>query len=232
MKEEIRRLHVELLKNDFLRYLDEFDRNCPFSPYQRDCHIATIACRRELGTAAAAINDRTFLEKLRTTLKAWGVGSRGAVLVEYDKFAVSLKHYEKAISELDGLSIEADDLNCDLIIPKLWEIIAGLDVVNNLRGEKALAPIVSGTKTLHHILPDLVPPMDREYTQAFFGWHNPEFQYRQEQRFYYIFECMTEIAKAIKPSQFVGGGWRTCTAKLIDSALVGYCRANGIKKIA
>lgn len=34
---------------------------------------------------------------------------------------------------------------------------------------------MAGSKTLHHLLPDLVPPIDREYTRPFFGLHNPEF---------------------------------------------------------
>jgi hypothetical protein len=29
---------------------------------------------------------------------------------------------------------------------------------------------VPGTKALHHLLPDLVPPMDRAWTGAFFHW--------------------------------------------------------------
>jgi hypothetical protein len=34
---------------------------------------------------------------------------------------------------------------------------------------------MAGSKALDHLLPDLVPPMDREYTRPFFGLHNPEF---------------------------------------------------------
>jgi hypothetical protein len=36
------------------------------------------------------------------------------------------------------------------------------------RAKRAL--IVPGTKALHHVLPDLVPPMDRAWTGAFFLW--------------------------------------------------------------
>jgi len=43
-------------------------------------------------------------------------------------------------------------------------LVSGLAVVDNK------ARIVAGTKTLHHLLPDLVPPMDRAWTGAFFGW--------------------------------------------------------------
>jgi hypothetical protein len=40
--------------------------------------------------------------------------------------------------------------------------------------------IVTGTKTLHHIIPDLVPPMDRGYTRRFFGFWGQQFQYHPD----------------------------------------------------
>jgi hypothetical protein len=230
MKEDIRRRRVELLQNDFKRYLEEFDRNCPFSPSQRDCHRSTIQLRRELGAAVEAIKNKSFLEDLRHTLTAWRVGTRGTVLVGFDRFKESLNQNEKIISELDGLSIEDERVDLSQLTKKLWALIAGLDVVVNTRGEKVSAPIVSGTKTLLHIMPDLVPPMDREYTQAFFGWHNPEFQYRQEYCFRYIYNSLATIARKVKPSKYIGTGWHSSTAKLLDSALVGFCLIHHIEK--
>ncbi|MEI8083497.1 MAG: hypothetical protein WCI74_16795 [Actinomycetes bacterium] len=41
------------------------------------------------------------------------------------------------------------------------------------------ARLVPCTQALHHVPPDVVVPIDRDYTQSFFVWHNPEFQNRQ-----------------------------------------------------
>ena len=231
MKENARRERIELFGSDFARYIAEFDRECPFSASQRNSHRSTIERRRKLGSAIAAINDDLFLTELRETLVSWKVGTRaGTVLVGFDKFKDSLIRHSEIISSLDGLNIEDNGLDIDRIAGKIWKLIDELEIVENSRGERVLAPVVSGTKTLLHILPDLVPPMDREYTQAFFGWHNPEFQYRQEYCFKYIFRSMAMVARRVKPSLYVGTGWHTSTAKIMDSAIVGFCLAHDIKK--
>lgn len=230
MKENARRERIELFGRDFGRYIAEFDRACPFSASQRNSHMTTIEMRRRLGSGVAAINDSQFLTGLRGTLVSWKVGMRGTLLVGFDKFKDSLVRNIELISGLDGLSIEDDSLDIERAANKIWKLIDELDIVVNSRGERVLAPVVSGTKTLLHILPDLVPPMDREYTQAFFGWHNPEFQYRQEYCFKYIFRSMAMVARRVKPSLYVGTGWHTSTAKIMDSAIVGFCLAHDIKK--
>ena len=230
MKENGRRERIELFGRDFGRYIAEFDRACPFSASQRNSHKTTIEMRRRLGSGVAAINDSQFLTGLRGTLVSWKVGMRGTVLVGFDKFRDSLIRNSELISGLDGLSIEDDGLDIERVASKIWELIDELDIVVNSRGERVLAPVVSGTKTLLHILPDLVPPMDREYTQAFFGWYNPEFQYRQEYCFKYIFRSIAMVARQVKPSLYVGTGWHTSVAKLMDSAIVGFCLAHDVKK--
>ena len=231
MKDELRKQRLELLSRDFPVYLDKFDRNCPFSSYQRDCHISTIELRRVTGSVKGAIDSNLFLEQLRKTLKAWRIGTRGTQLVDIGVFTDRLKQNEKAIADLDGLSIEDEGLDINSIITKLWSIISDLSIVTNSRHEPVNAPIVSGTKTLLHFLPDLIPPMDRKYTQAFYGWHNPEFQYHQEYCFRYIYGSMAEVARNAKPSRYVGQSWRTCTAKLLDSALIGFCLFHGIENM-
>jgi hypothetical protein len=90
-----------------------------------------------------------------------------------------------------------------------------LEVVDNE------AKLVSGSKALHHLLPELVVPIDRAYTQRFFGWQNPVFQYRQRQCFREAFSAFAEIARSVGPENFVGTGWRSSRTKIIDNALIG-----------
>ena len=139
MKEELRRCRIDQLKNEFQRYLAEFTLNCPFSTFQRDSHKSTIERRRALGSAVAAIRDEFFLEDLRTTLKVWGIGIRGATLVDINKFAESLSRFKSVIAELDGHNIEDDNLNLNWVIQKLWGVIDGLDIAVNLKGKKVSA---------------------------------------------------------------------------------------------
>lgn len=43
-----------------------------------------------------------------------------------------------------------------------WEVIAHINV------STSRTQIVAGSKMLHHLLPDLIPPIDRQYTFRFF----------------------------------------------------------------
>ena len=83
--------------------------------------------------------------------------------------------------------------------------------------------LVSGAKALHHVLPALVFPIDREYTQTFFGWHTAEFQNNPQKCFTLIFVTVAELAKKQRCSRFVGERWMSTPAKILDNAIVGYC---------
>jgi hypothetical protein len=122
---------------------------------------------------------------------------------------------------LQGLSIDAASLGVDNAAELVWKAVERLEVT------ESKATLVAGTKTLHHLLPELVPPMDREYTQRFFGWHNPQFQYGQEKCFRSAFGAFAFIAREVNPRQFVGThAWNTSLTKVLDNALVGLMRAS------
>jgi hypothetical protein len=44
------------------------------------------------------------------------------------------------------------------------------------------------------------------------------------------FVVFREIAKKAKPSRNVGTGWNTGPAKVVDNAIVGYCRATQLDR--
>jgi len=76
------RSSVQLLVASFERFLAYYEANPPFAKAgQLSTHRRTIALRRRLGTAAAALADDSFLDSLTETLIAWGVGSHDAILV-------------------------------------------------------------------------------------------------------------------------------------------------------
>jgi hypothetical protein len=83
------------------------------------------------------------------------------------------------------------------------------------------------TKTLHHLLPDLVIPMDRAWTGAFFKFHLPEWQDPSSQRriFKIAYDQFAAVAHRTNPEQYVTHqGWRTSRAKILDNALIGFCK--------
>jgi hypothetical protein len=74
-------------------------------------------------------------------------------------------------------------------VRSLWNLIAELRIVENL------TPMVPGTKTLHHIQPLLVVPIDRLYTGTFFAWTTGRMQSAQPELFREAFSTFSTIVR-------------------------------------
>ena len=208
---------VTLLIERFDRWLKVFDDRPPFSKYgQLEYHQETINLRLSFNSAADAIHDDNFLRSLYyKTLPAWGIGKRGSRLLPYSEFSTALRLRMDEIANLDGMKIYDGQLDVASVSRSLWQLISSLEIVENK------AKLVACSKALHHILPELVVPIDRKYTRNFFGWHQDKFQNKQEQFFNLAFENFVKVARATNPAQYVGVGWHTSSTKVIDNAIVG-----------
>lgn len=207
---------VDLLKRHFPALVEGYDARAPFvRSGQLESHRQTILARRSAGSATVALGDDAFLALLYRTLQKWGIGARGSRLAPFGQFASSLRLCEADIAALDSLKIDDPTLQVGDTSARVMAVIERLEIVDNK------APLVPCTKALHHLLPDLVVPIDREYTQRFFGWHNPEFQYRQGEFFAQAFATFADVARAANPQQYVrDAGWHTSRTKVIDNAIV------------
>lgn len=207
---------TKALIEKFPEWVSYFETNGPFrKPDQLQFHRETIDRRLELGSAAAAVTDEQFLRALYKTLRAWGIGARGSRLKPFDDFSAILGRLKETVAELETATIDDQRLDVGATIDRLWALHSQLPIVENA------AKLVPVTKALHHVLPELVVPMDREYTQIFFGWHTPQFQYRQRTCFAEAFCAFAQIARAVNPSQYVNRGWNSSRTKVLDNALVG-----------
>jgi hypothetical protein len=221
--EETVRQRLDDLIAGFDEYASRFDSAVSVDDdRQFGSHRRTIQRRRELGSIEAAIEDEAFVELLYRTIQQWGIGRRGSRIVPLPTFHASLLAHRSALLDLDRLSIESDAFEVASIGAALDDLVANLSIVENR------ARIVAATKTLHHLLPDLVPPMDRAWTGAFFGWTSSDPQHNQTQIFERSFVGLAEVARTAKPGRLVGDGWRTCSTKILDNALIGYCKSIGI----
>lgn len=209
--------HAEAVIENFLRCLDIYDNQNPFvRSGQWSNHAQTIRLRRDLSTVSAALFDDSFISSLHSTLRSWGIGKRASRLAPITEFARVLRSHEPQLRPLNSLSIQDPDLDIDMAIDHLWRFIDTTKIVENR------AKVVAATKTLHHLLPDLVPPMDREWTGRFFEWSLNDFQGRQHQIFEEGYRVFHDIAVRTQPSRYVAEGWRTSTTKLLDNAVIGY----------
>jgi hypothetical protein len=216
---------MELLARNFGEYVLAFDDDPAFvKSGQRENHLRTMQLRFELGSASAAIDNSAFLHSLRITLLSWGIGSRGSVLVTPDEFAAAIRGHASAIIELEQDRLDDPSLRRQAVAEKAWALIKSLGIARND------ATLVPCSKALHHLLPELIVPMDREYTRTFFGWHGQEFQYQQERIFRHAFDRFVTLAATVNPRQFIRPGWQTSVSKIIDNALVAFCRVEKLKR--
>lgn len=202
----------------FADYVQSFGVAPAFNDEQLGAHLDTLALRSQLGSAAAAANSSEFAKALRRTLELWRMNTRAAKLVSLPAFEASLQRCAADVAFFENDHLEAETLEAAAAAEKLWSLI------DKLRITATGVRLVASTKALHHLLPNLVVPMDRQFTGAFFGWNTYDWQVKEKRLFKSAFVVFHEIARKTNPSQYVGAGWNTGPAKVVDNAIVGYCR--------
>ena len=100
----------------------------------------------------------THLEYVYATLSSWGMQRMqkgGSKMKSFDVFRKSIEHLHGRIAEAQEYEfLEMNNQKWSL----LKEIFKGIDVV------ASGTSLVGNSKVMHHMLPRIVPPIDREYT--------------------------------------------------------------------
>ena len=172
--------------------------------------------RIRCGSVSNAINNDDFLYRLYRTLKAWGMVRYSHNVSPFPEFVKALRAKIDQIATFEGLKIDDPQLDIQKISSELIQLINSLEITRNK------SKLVACSKTLHHILPELIVPIDRTYTGTFFGGSDYTFQHNQDDFFIFVMDNFATIAKDTNPVQFAGKGWNTCQTKIIDNAIIGY----------
>jgi hypothetical protein len=224
------RRNVDLVIDHFADCLQWFEKSNVFSGPSLYFHERAIERRRYHQSAALLLADERFLEYVYAVLPAWGMhrmGRQKAKVGDFADMVRSLQAASLAIEELWPLRItEVTPEDADSVARRVWDVIASLKV------STSETKIVAGSKTLHHVLPDLVSPIDRQYTFQFFtGQKQASIGEKRAflEWFLYFAEigriCRAEIADAIARNGFMATG----LAKVVDNAIVGFMlRSNSL----
>lgn len=157
-------MRVEEVLANFGRCLDEFEKSKVFSGPSTYFHKKAVALRKNKSLQEAA-NDDALIEAVYATLASWGMhrsGPKGAKLVEFAAFKSGIKKAVSVLSELESKRLGLLSGESESVADKVWEAIT------LARSSASKTQIVAGTKALHHFLPDLIVPIDRNYTLRFF----------------------------------------------------------------
>ena len=213
---------IKELCDNFEFYLRRFDELNPFTGPSVYFHLKTLGRLNSLGLSKA-LEDRLFFEYLYATLASWGMhrmGPKGAKLVEFADFMETLQRQKSKILNLRRVKltqVREEELN--RIMNRLWEILS------NLRISSSETQLIAGSKALHHLLPHLLPPIDRQHTLRFVYGYNPTYG-SEEQWFKRAYSCLWRIGfrKRDVIPQWVGKGFHTSETKVIDNAIIGYVK--------
>ena len=187
-------------------------------------HYKCVAGFRHL-PVAEKVADVTFLEYLYATLASWGMHRMG-------RTATKLRNFSHFVAEISAGSASLSELESF----KLWSInepeqatvLAVLEsVVESMHLSRSEAQLVANSKVVHHILPDLMPPIDRSYTLAFFGLDNTlPSTYSGKSILRVIFPHFAQVARMqteaiLSRVDLRTENWHTSPTKVIDNAIIG-----------
>jgi len=214
--------------SDCLRAFEaEGDGEAGFSGASVYFHEQALRRRDEHTSPESLVNDVCFMEYVYATLCAWGMhhtGDHKTKLVGFNDFCRSFQSdlVLESLSQLWNHSITSLATSDESqIAAEVWSVI------KRTRVSASETRIVAGSKALHHVLPNLIPPIDRRYTMGFFVGHTNIDQIGGGERiFEEIFPLLSEIGRAraeeIHATVAGGGFMETGPAKVIDNAIVGF----------
>ena len=226
-----RRRRMEARVDELIHRVDEclhaFDEASVFTGPSLFFHVEAIRRRRALISLRAALADRELLVSIYATLASWGMhrmGPVGAKLVAFDVFADSIRQHEERLLRLEPLRLEElEGAHINEVTSLIWEAVIAISV------SATESRLVAGTKALHHLLPDLVPPMDRRYTDAFFfganiSFNSLAFQKKPAAAFEEVFPQMVRIVRECRSAfeKRINVGFHTSLTKCVDNAIVGF----------
>jgi hypothetical protein len=221
-------------KTYFSRSYDEF---CAFGG---PCVHFHLECLR---AGSAAFLSQRHLEMLYATLTAWGMHRMGAAetsktrLTDWKDFQASLVAAAPALAEFRSCKfLELSENQYSEAVSRLRDSYEALDL------SVSDATIVVNSKAFYHLLPDFIPPIDRQYTIRFFtqapeAWRDAKGKFRmislpsgidaQFGLFHKICVEFKRLADRVDPALFEAERrqHQVTAPKALDNAIVNYVRS-------
>lgn len=157
---------IQQLTAEFAECVAVFEASQAFPGPSLYFHVRAIERRRAHQTIGSLLEDRLFLEYVYAVLPAWGMHRMGPQAAKVGDFA----HITTALREKAPELQQVWPLHITMLSGQGARETAAIawDVIAHVKVSTSRTQIVAGSKFLHHLLPDLIPPIDRQYTFTFF----------------------------------------------------------------
>lgn len=176
-------------------------------------------------------DSRRFAECVYALLTAWGMhrmGRGGSKMTEFERFQDSLEPLWPAVLSLQQAAPENLDESGWQDLSKIFRGIHCMETKTSL---------VGNSKVMAHALPNLIPPVDREYTLKFlFGTghirNDKEREWKKLQTilrgfFYPLLQSESFNSRATEWTQKIDHfRWDTSPLKIADNLVIGFMRNN------
>jgi hypothetical protein len=227
---------ARFLANQKTYFLRSYDG---FRAFGGPCVYFHLECLR---AGRESFLSQRHIEMLYATLTAWGMHRMGDAettktkLTDWEHFQASLLAVAPALTEFRGCKLlEMSESQYSEAVSRLLACYQDLDL--SVSG----ATIVSNSKALYHLLPDFIPPIDRQYTIRFFTrgpetWRDAKGKFRMislpsgiESQFSLFHKTCVDIkrlADRIDPALFEAElrQHEVTAPKALDNAIVNYVR--------
>ena len=230
-KEDLADQRIDELCEHFKDYVKTaIDRYGVDTP-ARHFHIRTIQRLTSVRSFSEIFDDELFYDYLYATLVSWGMSGRSAKLLGFDGFKHTLQSNRNNIIELSEYSLrllaDADDSNSK-VQDDLVRLI--IQVFSNVSVSATESKLVANSKALHHVLPNLIPPVDRNYTLRFF-YDNKRVKKGNAciSQFIDVLGYFEEIYFLLRDeveTLVQANSFNSSVTKVIDNAIIGYCIEN------
>lgn len=209
-------------KENFEKYVTaHYERHLDFPKSSKFFHRKVIEMIRT-EKLADLLHNELFAERIYAALSTWGMDRMdgSARMVDPDKFKDSIQRSSDLILELEGFKLcSLDEATKPEVSDKLSKLFSSISVM------ESASRLVGTSKTLHHVLPDLVPPIDRAYTLTFVYNVKDVPKSSETKKFLEVFDIFHYICTRLDLTNDdlkKERGWDTSVPKLIDNAIIGY----------
>lgn len=221
---------IHLLSNDkesFKKYLDFYYSTGIFfgpSVYFHNKVIDLVRTR----DYKLLLGDEHFIEYVYATLASWGmhrIGLGGPKMRDFQGFRQSILSKRNLFLELKKYRLEAlNERNKGGVFERLKRLFGNLEVMHS--GSN----LVGNSKVIHHLLPDLTPPIDRQHTIRFFygglkSKFTPSFRKEEETDIFLdiaeYFRIICNRLNLTENDYDKTKSFNTSIPKVIDNAIIG-----------
>ena len=143
----------EILANSE-KYHEAYYKAEPFRGPSLYFHQRALETRQSPGSL-------THLEYIYATLVSWGMHKMGKKGSKMQSFGVFRRSIESLLSRI----IEAQRFDFREMNEQKWNLLK--EIFQGIKVMASRTSLVGNSKVMHHMLPNLVPPIDREYTLSY-----------------------------------------------------------------